>query len=70
MGLKLLAAAAAIGLSLAGCVAPEEPEAPHASRAAPAPSPTAATGANFQDAPVPNRQLRPGVNDSVIRFAH
>ncbi len=59
--------AAALALSLAGCIAPEEPEPPKLVRPAVTSAPSSA---NFEAAPTPNRGLgRPAIDD-VIRVAH
>lgn len=58
----------ALTMMLAGCVAPEEPQAPRAASRAVS-QPTSST-AKFEDAPVPNRRANNSVDDSVIRIAH
>lgn len=68
--LKLLAALAGLGLCLAGCVAPEEPESHRAATPAAAPQTRSSSPqANFEDAPVPNRRVRRGTDDEIIRLA-
>ena len=66
--LKLLAMLSALGLCLAGCVAPEEPE-PRRPATAARPSQTASPQVGLEDAPVPNRRLQRGGDDQIIRFA-
>lgn len=58
---------AALGVTLAGCVAPEEPVAPAANRSAASAAP-APSSAKLEDAPVPNRKMGAPAGDSIIRI--
>jgi hypothetical protein len=69
MAVRLLAALTGLGVVLAGCVAPEEPAPPQASRLA-TPAASQPSTAKFEEAPVPNRKVGGPTGDSVIRVQH
>lgn len=55
-----------LALLLAGCIAPEEPEARRVARPVSAP----AASANFEAAPTPNRAVGPPAADQTVRISH
>ncbi len=56
----------ALGMALAACVAPEAPTPVRVSRPAASPAPVA-SGAQFEDAPMPNRAAKAPTGDAIIR---
>ena len=58
---------AALLLTLAACVAPEQPDPPKLVRTAPAVDTSSAT---YEAAPTPNRRIGRPTGDEIIRIAH